>query len=167
MENTMQDQGLISDQMQGGELSPEKIRQQIQMPPELQEAYDRVVIAGMKVMFSEATNQKVMNALKGEGPIGTRLGVAIAGLIATLFQKSNKTIPPQVLIPAGVDLLAQAADFIKKSGAEQISDKDVGEAMDTMVQIVLDMFGIDPKKVLAKTGFDRSNIEQQAQQMEA
>ena len=157
--------GLIQDNMQE-ELTPEAVNSQIKMPPELQEAYDRVVLAGMKVLFDKSTNAKVMKALDGEGPLSKRLGVGIAGLMATLFKQSNNTIPPQVLIPAGTNLLMQAVDFLRKTGKEQVDNQTIGEAMQVMVNTVLDMFGVDPAKLRgALDQFDQSRSQQAAQQM--
>jgi hypothetical protein len=52
--------GLIQDSMaqpgNNSEINANVIKQNIQMPPELQEAYERVVIAGMKVMFSKESH---------------------------------------------------------------------------------------------------------------
>lgn len=160
--------GLIQENMSGDELTPEKVNSQIKMPPELQEAYDRVVLAGMKVMFSKATHDKVLKAIQGEGPLAKRLGVGIAGLMAELFKQSNQTIPPQVLIPAGTNLLVQAADFLKRTGAEQVDNQTLGEAMQVMVNTILDMFGIDPMKLRgALDQFDQSRTQQASQQMGA
>ncbi len=132
----------------GQELTPEAVDAAIKMPPELQEAYQRVVIAGMKVMFDPSTHALAMKQLQGDGPISQRLGRAVAGLLATLFKESNNTMPPQVLVPAGTSLLVRAGDFLKKSG-EQITDADIGEALAVMIETVLTGFGLDPQKVLA------------------
>ena len=162
--------GLIQDEMQqgGGELTPDKVASEIKMPPELQEAYERVVLAGMKIMFSKETNEKVIKSIQGPGPIAKRLGVGIAGLIATLFQQSNKTMPPQLIIPAGTNLLMQAADFLKRGNIEKITDKDIGDAMQVMLNTVLDMFGVDPMKMRAALdSFDPSKVQQQGAQPQA
>lgn len=159
--------GLVNDEMTG-KLSVEEVRANIKVPPELQEAYDRVVIAGMKIMFSKATNQQAMKAIEGEGSLDKRLGVGIAGLLAELFRRSNNTIPPQVLIPAGTDLLMQAADFLRKTRKETVTDKVIGDAMAIMVRTVLETFGVDPEKMVAVMGnYSRDAGQQQAQQMGA
>lgn len=162
--------GLIQDNMgqqEGQNLDHDAVQKDIKVPPELQEAYNKVVIAGMKVMFDPATHQMAMKAIEGDGPIGDRVGKGIAGLIATLFKKSNNTIPPQVIVPATVALTMQACDFMKKTG-QQISDKDVGDAVNTAVRTVLTMFGVDPDKMIQLAnakGYDNSAMQQQAQQM--
>jgi|TARA_R110000868_G_scaffold146174_1_gene366901 hypothetical protein len=154
--------GIIEQNMapaQGQAISPEAIKENTKMPPELQNAYERVVLAGMKIMFSEKTNQLVMKQMQGEGPVSERLGIGIAGLLATLFKESNKTMPPAVIIPAGVYLLAQAADFLKQSQIENIDDKAIGDAMQIFVETTIKMFGGDTDKVYSiLNGFSDQNV---------
>ena len=154
--------GIIEQNMapaQGQAISPEAIKENTKMPPELQNAYERVVLAGMKIMFSEKTNQLVMKQMQGEGPVSERLGIGIAGLMATLFKESNKTMPPAVIIPAGVYLLAQAADFLKQSQIENIDDKAIGDAMQIFVETAIKMFGGDTDKVYSiLNGFSDQNV---------
>ena len=111
----MKQTGLIASQQSPegrDDLSAEQVSSQIKMPPELQEAYERVVLAGMKMLFDKNTNKLAVKQLQSmEGPLSERLGKSVAGLLAELFRQSNKTMPPQVIIPAGVELLMQAADF--------------------------------------------------------
>jgi hypothetical protein len=142
--------GLIQENMarpEGDDLDTETIKNNIQMPPELQEAYDRVVIAGMKVMFSKESHKLMLDELQKKGPIGQKLGMGIAGLMLVLFKESNETIPPQVIIPAGVNLLSRAADFIRKSGIDSITNADVGDAMEIMISTILQKFGVSPEQM--------------------
>ena len=97
--------------------------------------------------------------MQGEGPVSERLGIGIAGLLATLFKESNKTMPPAVIIPAGVYLLAQAADFLKQSQIENIDDKAIGDAMQIFVETTIKMFGGDTDKVYSiLNGFSDQNV---------
>ena len=124
--------------------------QSIKVPPELQEAYQKVVVAGMKVMFDEQTHEMALRAMQGDGPLEERLASAIASLMGTLVEQSNKTMPPQVIIPAGIELLVAAADFLKKSEAEPVTNEQIGEAISRFVEIVLEQSGVvDPAKMQA------------------
>ncbi|MFN9959635.1 MAG: hypothetical protein ACK55I_41650, partial [bacterium] len=76
-----------------------------------------------------------------------KLGMGIAGLMLLLFKESNETIPPQVIIPAGVNLLSRAADFIRKSGIDSITNADVGDAMEIMISTILQKFGVSPEQM--------------------
>lgn len=144
--------GLIQDTMgrpdaEGGELTPEAVGKNIKMPPELQTAYDRVVIAGMKVLFSKESHQLMIKQLDGEGSTGEKLGKGVAGLLLLLFKESNGSMPPQVLVPAGIQLVAQAADFLRKSGLAKVTNKDIGDGTELMISILLEKFGVSPEKM--------------------
>jgi hypothetical protein len=143
-------EGLIQDKMarpDGDDLSVETIKENIKMPPELQEAYERVVIAGMKVMFSKESHKLMLDELQKEGPVGQKLGMGIAGLMLLLVKESNSTIPPEVIIPAGINLLTRAADFIRKSEIEKITNADIGDAMEVMISTILQKFGVEPEQM--------------------
>jgi hypothetical protein len=161
--------GMIQDNMgrpQGDDLSAEAVSNNIKMPPELQEAYDRVVIAGMKVMFSDESHKMMLQFMDEEGPADEKLGKGIAGLMLILFKESNETIPPQVIIPAAVQLLMRAADFAKKSGMEDITNEDVAGGIELMIAIILEKFGVDPsqfKQMLDQ--YDETAVNAAQQQM--
>lgn len=142
--------GLIQDNMarpEGDDIDVETIKENIKMPPELQEAYERVVIAGMKVMFSKESHKLMLDELKKEGPIGQKLGMGIAGLMLLLVKESNSTIPPEVIIPAGINLLTRAADFVRKTELEKITNADIGDAMEVMISTILQKFGVEPEQM--------------------
>ena len=131
-----------------GELTPQSVRASIQIPPELQDAYDRVVLAGMKVMFSDETHESAMKFLLDDSrPVAQRLGEGITSLMGMLYKESNSTLPPQVIIPAAVELLVAAADYLKKSQSVPVNDKDIGDAMGVMLQTLLAKFGAGPEQV--------------------
>lgn len=161
--------GLIQDKMsrpEGEELTQENVSKNIKMPPELQEAYDKTVIAGMKVMFSKETHRIMLKELQRQGPLGDRLGKGIAGLMLLLFNESNKTMPPAVIIPAGIELLMQAVDFLRKTGLEKVTNEDIGNGMEQMITIIAQKFGASPEKLQqALSQFDNQNVDAAAQQM--
>lgn len=140
-------------------LSPQALQSKMQVPPDLQNAYERVVVAGMKVMFSKQTHGIMLKEIQTPGPVPERLGKGVAGLMLTLFMQSNKTMPPQVIIPAGVYLLAQAADFVEQTGLMQVSDKDIGDGIEVMISIILEKFGAQPGQIEQMLSqYDNSNL---------
>jgi hypothetical protein len=142
--------GIIQDKMgrpDGDDLTTKAVTKNIEMPPELQEAYERVVIAGMKVMFSKESHRAMLQEIQKPGPMGERLGKGIAGLMLMLFKESNETMPPAVIIPAGVNLLMEAVDFLRKSGLAKPTNAEIGDGIETMMSIVLEKFGVAPDKM--------------------
>ena len=149
-------QGLIQSQQPANsrdDLSPEKVKEGIQIPEQFRQAYERVVAAGMTVMFSKQSNKAAVDTIRnGEGPLAQRLGQGIAGLLGMIVKETRGTIPPQVMIPAGVELLIQAADFLRKSGMEEINNQVIGDAMDVMVTAVLQAAKLDVNKIAGFIG---------------
>ncbi len=137
----------------GEELTPQAVRAQLTLPPELKDAYDRVVLSGMKIMFDPKTHEMAMSILKGEGDIAQRLGNGIVTLMGTMVGQSNNTMPPQIIIPAGLELAAAAGDYLKRGGVEPITNEQIGGAMQVYVDTILDKFGAsDPAKLQSMLG---------------
>ena len=80
-----------------------------------------------------------------------KLGQGIASLMAMLFQESQKSIPPQLMVPAGMVLMAHAAEFLTKSG-QSVAPEEFGAAQQIMIEAILKAFGVDPAKVAAAGG---------------
>jgi hypothetical protein len=140
--------GLIDNaQAQAQGITPEAIRSKLHIPPNLQNAYERLVLAGKKVMYDEKTHNVVLQQMQDiQGPIEQQLGQSIAGLMVILYNQSKGAMPPSLLIPAGTELTAEAADFLKKSG-QQINDQQIAQAIVVMTQSLLKKFKIDPNKL--------------------
>ena len=142
--------GIIQDKMgrpDGDDLTTKAVTKNIEMPPELQEAYERVVIAGMKVMFSKESHRAMLQEIQKPGRMDERLGKGIAGLMLMLFKESNETMPPAVIIPSGFNLLMQAVDFLRKSGLAKPTNAEIGDGIETMMSIILEKFGVAPDKM--------------------
>lgn len=162
------EQGIVSQSMANptgkDTLSPEAVKQNMNIPANLQNAFDRVSAAGMKIMFSKETN-KLM--LKGFDPnkVAEQIGKGVVVLMATLLEKSNNTIPPQIIIPVGMYLIAQAADFYEKGGLADVTNEDIATATQIFLYEIIQKSGGDPDQMMSKLGqFDPSQLQQMAQQ---
>lgn len=122
-----------------------EVRAKIKVPSNLQSALQRIEMAGKKVMYSKETHQMVMESLQGEGSWEEKIGRGIADLMALLYQQSNKTMPPQLIVPAAILLMCDAIDFLQQSG--QAPNLDIGAAMEATVVMTLHKFGMTPDKI--------------------
>lgn len=116
------------------------------IPPNLQEAFARVVQAGMKVMFSKETHQMFIEQINQEGDLAQNIGEGMAGLMMLLLKKSNGTMPTAVMVPAGTYLMMQGADFLEKVTGEQITPEILSSAMEAMISVLLKQAGIDKNR---------------------
>jgi hypothetical protein len=161
--------GMIQENMgrpDSDELTLDAVKKNIEMPPELQEAYERVVIAGMKVMFSSQTHRIMLKELQKQGPVAQRLGQGIAGLMLLLFKESNNTMPPQVIFPAGIELMMQAVDFMRKTNMAKVTNQDIGQAVQVMIEVIVSKFGVDPAQFEQMiNSYDNTAVDAARQQM--
>jgi hypothetical protein len=129
-------------------MTPNKVASQLadSIPKEFQEAFARVVQAGMKVMFSEQTHSLMVEQLQAEGDIAQNIGKGVASLMGLLFEKSNGTMPQEVMIPAGIYLIAKGSEFIEQIAGQEVTPDVIAEATDVFVETLLGSAGVDPQK---------------------
>jgi hypothetical protein len=85
------------------------------LPPQDKESVERAVIAGQKLMFSPQTHKYMLESLNKEGDMAEKLSVGMMQLITLLLQKTKGNIPPNVMIPAAMILLAKACEYVDKT----------------------------------------------------
>ena len=102
---------------------------------------DRIVYAGLKVMFSQETHQLMLDEInRTDIPIEDRLGNGIASLMFILFDQSKNKMPQGAIIPAGSILLAKAAEFVDQTGLAEVTDDTYADAAETMTTVIMGKF---------------------------
>ncbi len=144
--------------------SPEAIRAGMHLTGNQGAQLDKIVLAGRRVMFDAKTHHLFLGQLDGPGTIGQKLGQGVAGLMGLLWQESKQSLPPQLLIPAGMVLVSVAADFLKKGGMD-VTDQDVAAGIEALVTALLQAGGVDPDK-LADIGAKAGGAPAQAEEGE-
>lgn len=119
----------------------EGARAKMSMPKELQAAHVRIVEAGMKLMFDPATRDQTIAFMERPGEPAQKLGEGVASVMTLLFKESNQTMPPQLIIPCGIELLMHAA-AVAKSGGMEFDKNTLAEAMAIMIEQIAAKFGI-------------------------
>ena len=134
-------------------LSIELIRSSMPVDPEHTDAYDRFVLAGLRVMFESDTHPVMLQQLARSQPMAERLGHGAAWLALLMHMGSPATLPAQYLIPAALELMAHAVDFAERAGMGPVSEADMAEAV-TMIT----------DTILRRTGVERRPTNQQSDQ---
>lgn len=117
------------------------------MDPKQADAYDRVTAAGMKMMYSPDNAEMIHGLIMDEKvPVANKLGEGVANLLVMMDNQGNGSIPKEVLVPAGVTLLFEAADYLFEVGVEYTED-DLAKALELMIDGVFVGYGIDPKQI--------------------
>lgn len=146
--------------------SKELARMRSIMPEKMREAFDRIVLAGKKVIYSKETAPMVDQYLSSGASIAEKLGGGVANVVVMLDNKAQGAIPKDILIPAATVLLFDAADFMRRTGTK-VTTEDIGKAYEMMFYGIFEAYGMKPEQVDAT--FDRmeQDFRQPQQQMEA
>ena len=129
-----------------GKTSPEAIRAGLHLNDKQSAQLDKIVLAGKRVMFDSRSHKMFLEQLDGPGTTAQKLGQGVAGLMGLLWQESRQSLPPELLIPAGMVLVAVAADFLRKGGMD-VSDEDVAGGIESLMTALFQAGGVDPDKV--------------------
>jgi hypothetical protein len=117
------------------------------MAPEMRDAYERVLVAGKKMMYAPETADAVHGLiLDDQVPMKNKLGEGVANLLVMMDNQGNGTIPKDVLIPVGVSLLFEAADYMFECGIE-VTEQDLSDGMEIMVYGVFEAYKVPPEQV--------------------
>jgi len=123
------------------------------VPPELQDGYDRIVAAGMKFMFSKETHEEVIGFLQGGDPLDEKLSGGIFYLMMNMIQQASGAFPEELIIPAGNDLILQAGEFADGTGMDQVTPEIIANAIQKYVFLVAEKAGVRQEKVMG--GIDK------------
>lgn len=125
-----------------------KAKNQIRVPPNLQDAFDRTVVAGMKVLFSKETNSFINEGLQQDKPLADKLSGGVIKLMQMLFEQSKGKMPGEIVIPAGIFLLLEMLDYVQQLGMEVTPEDVVDANKKTLFGLMQAFGGVSPDKVL-------------------
>jgi hypothetical protein len=111
-----------------------------QADPKAQSAYERVVLAGMKVLYNQKTHGAVMNALKSGKPADALANVVVM-IVLGLYKESGGKMPKLVIIPAAAELMMLAAELAEKAGLFKADRSVITSAMMKVIPRIAQEFG--------------------------
>lgn len=132
------------------------------LPENLQEPFERVVLAGMQIMFSKDMQDDIQRELSGNRPMFQKLAESVAGLMGLITQQS-KGMPPDVVVPAAIELLHEAAAYVNEVGMGEVSPEETKQATQYLVALLLKGSGAaDDQIAQVLTGGQQSQQPQEA-----
>ncbi len=97
------------------------------IPATARDAVQRLVAAGMKLLYSGPMRQDVIDATRMRLPVPQKLAMSTAALMQTLDQQSRGGIPVQALFPAALTLLGEAGEILSATG-QRVTQDDFNQA---------------------------------------
>lgn len=120
--------------------------------PADKKAYDKIVLAGMKVMFEDKQmHAQLLQGLQQAPEIKTVVD-GIIGILGILFQQSRNTMPVGPMILAGQSLMMEALDFMEEANMMEVTPDVLAEATQLYIETLLPKIGMTPDKMKAVMG---------------
>lgn len=120
-----------------------------QVPPEMKQMYESIVLAGMKVMFSKDTASLMDQQLDASGDMVANIADGISMLIMIVFNEAQQ--PPEQFIPAAglasITLMCHALDYAEQTRGLKVDEQFVADCTKATTMKVLERFGITQDQV--------------------
>lgn len=128
-----------------GGVNPADIKRMIDqarkdIPPNMVAVFDKVVLSGMRIMFDKSSHQMTLDALDKPGPLEQRIANGIIPLMYMLWTQSNKSIPPQLIVPATFVLTVRAFEFLLLAKDPEATKKVLGAAIELAITGIVERF---------------------------
>lgn len=115
-----------------------KVKEGIQVPPELGENFERFVIAGKKVIYADAFKEDLMTQFTEEqDELGDLIAESAMFGVVSVFNESKGSFPGELMIPVGIFLVADVAEYVEQSGIAPVENEDIGKAMEHYIGLVM------------------------------
>lgn len=117
--------------------------------PEEQSAYERVVLAGMKIIYTKKVGDQIVTAMRSvKGDAARALATLAQTIILQVDKASNGTLPETVIIPAAAELLEHIAELVD-AGGTPVDDALLQRAGQQLVMGLAQEYGVEPEEVQA------------------
>lgn len=92
------------------------------VPPEQMDAVQRIVAAGMQLMYDPAQRKQLMAAVASPDPVPKTMAMSVVGIILVLSKKAPSGLPPAAIMPAEYELMIEAGTVLEKAGKTVTQD---------------------------------------------
>lgn len=137
-----------------GQMDPmlAKIQQDIEskLPPNVKDAADRIIVAGLKILYSPQTHpivQTLYDKIQKDGFQPTAIATGMVNFLGMIYKASRGKMSVAVAFPAGVVLLCYVLDDLEKTRGLKITQplvKDIGKQMASQMKTMLTGGGAQP-----------------------
>jgi hypothetical protein len=114
-----------------------------------QDAYEQVVMTGMKVLFDEESTQKeIIEQLKAGGNNPAKSISDVSTMIITqLDKRSGGSIPETVILPAAAEILEQVSELAESADLFPVDEAVMAHAAQLMVVDLAEEYGVNQDEI--------------------
>ncbi len=130
-------------------LQQAEVKVEAAVKPEMKNAYNRIVAAGMKAAYDKTSHASMMQSLANSKDPIHDVAVGAVGLMMILYKESHNTMPPAAMPQAGMTLLLNGLDYLEKIGKIKVDAGMIDQATKIFLGTIMPKLGLTPD-VMAK-----------------
>lgn len=120
---------------------------QSKVPQNLQSGLEKVVHAGLTIMYSPNAAQSRNQQIAASKDPANEAAQGSARLISNLYQQSGKKLPVPLIVPAAMIFAFEYLDLVAKAGKAQITPELIDQTTQAVADAILPMMGITKDKL--------------------
>lgn len=124
------------------------------VPADQQDALQRIILAGKKILYDKTTNTEVEDRIKNSPNPASAAGKGALELLGVLMQESRGTLPKNLVPAAAGVLMTEILDYLKQTNRIKGSVEDIETATRDMSNTLMKASGVTPEtfdQILNKT----------------
>lgn len=99
-----------------------------------QTAVQRVIVAATKMIHTPQISQQLLKMMKAAQDPASALAQTTVFVMKTLMEQAKGAFPPQVIVPAGKEVIGLLAELAQAAGLFKADAKVIGKAMVIIAQ---------------------------------
>lgn len=120
------------------------------IPQQMRQDFDRVIAAGLQILYAPQLRDKLMQKLKDGNPVKDAADGAVR-LTAELFKQSKGTLPRPLVVPAVMIFAFEYLDLAGQAGMIQVDTRAIAETARLASENVLRLAGLTDDKIRQAT----------------
>ena len=116
------------------------------LPQEMKDGYQRIVVAGMKILFSDETHEhvrQVMSAIAQRGNTPEDIANGMVNMLGLIHTESKGRMQGEAAFPALVTLTSYALEYMEKTQGLKVDQAFVKQLGQVLLQKFKTKFGMD------------------------
>lgn len=119
----------------------------IDIAPQFKEAYEKTLLNGLTIMFNSKTHKMMVDQIDKPGDIAKNMADGVVALFYLIWNQTNKTIAPQIIVPVVFTWTLKAFDFLQMSNDPRATKEVLGNATDIAITTIMEKFGVKQDQI--------------------
>ena len=149
---------------ESGAVDIEAIRSKMTIDPPLQDMYDKLIINGRRIMFSQETFAETSKYLDGPEPMAKKIADGVVAVVYLLGEKTNGGMNPKLVVPVTLGLSLDGFEFLQKAGNPEATKETLGEAVAIATETVMQKYGVPADQIEQLVAQNRAAVDAPTEQ---